>query len=171
MEKIKRYFARSPAPFQMFTLDQLQQIRRETFVADVEFHEQLSSTNDRAIEVANDPALLKPTLIVARDQTAGRGRGNNQWWSSEGALTFSLLLDGDASCHQQRPWSLVSLSMGVAICDAILALCPDLDVGLKWPNDVHILGRKVAGWRSIGTGTGDGGFIFRVHLFYPSRYL
>lgn len=127
----------------MLTLNQLRQLQRETFVAAIEYHEQLASTNDRAIELANDPAQKRPTLIVARDQTAGRGRGSNQWWSRAGALTFSLLLNGAEIGDQRRSWPLVSLSMGVAICDAIKAHCPDLKVGLKWPNDVYISGRRV----------------------------
>jgi BirA family biotin operon repressor/biotin-[acetyl-CoA-carboxylase] ligase len=68
-------------------------IRGSTFVRHVEIHDTLASTNDRAAELARIWGVPLPALVVARQQTAGRGRGANQWWSSEGALTFSLLLD------------------------------------------------------------------------------
>jgi BirA family biotin operon repressor/biotin-[acetyl-CoA-carboxylase] ligase len=119
-------------------------IRRETFVAEVEIHDELDSTNDLALQKARNQTAASPLLIVAKRQTAGRGRGANRWWSSDGALTFSLLLDHPP----QLPigcWPQISLTVGLAVCEALLQLRPGLPIGLKWPNDVHVDGRKIGG--------------------------
>ena len=118
-----------------------QQIQRETMVEQVELFATLPSTNDHAMQRAGDADCPKPLLVVAQEQTAGRGRGANRWWSTDGALTFSLLLDGGTP----EPRPTISLAIGVALCDAIHTLRGKVTAGLKWPNDVYIEGRKVAG--------------------------
>ncbi len=125
----------------MISAEQCEQIQRETFVAQVESFSTLTSTNDHAIERAIDTSCNKPLLVVAERQTAGRGRGANRWWSNEGALTFSLLLEKvpDVACLP------VSLATGVAVCDAIETLTEKTGFGLKWPNDVYVSGLKIAG--------------------------
>ena len=66
----------------------------QTFVRTCEFWEQLASTNDRAAELADVEPERLPLLVWAERQTAGRGRGGHHWWSAEGALTISLLMEG-----------------------------------------------------------------------------
>jgi BirA family biotin operon repressor/biotin-[acetyl-CoA-carboxylase] ligase len=86
-----------------------------------------------------------PLLVLAERQTAGRGRGTHRWWSTPGSLTFSLLLD---LCRQQVPADrqpLLSILAGLAVCEAIELLLPNLAAGLKWPNDVFLAERKVSG--------------------------
>lgn len=117
-------------------------IERETFVAQAEVHAELPSTNDRALRVAATSASL-PRLIAAVRQTHGRGRGANRWWASEGALTFSLIVDAGAIEPECRP--LVSLVAGGAVCETVARHLPEADVRLKWPNDIYLSGRKVAG--------------------------
>jgi BirA family biotin operon repressor/biotin-[acetyl-CoA-carboxylase] ligase len=128
-----------------------------TFVRNVEVHETLGSTNDRAVELARDQAIKTPALIVARFQIAGRGRGGNMWWSADGALTFSLLLDSRAIGISTRDWPRLSLATAVALCDSLelrIADCglrintqnvPPRRPTIKWPNDVYIDDKKVAG--------------------------
>ncbi len=124
-------------------------IRAATFVRHVEIHDTLGSTNDRAAELARRTNIELPALVVARHQTAGRGRGKNAWWSAEGALTFSILLEPAAMGIQSANWPQLSLATAVAVCDALeqeLKLAaPQTRVGIKWPNDVMLDGRKVAG--------------------------
>lgn len=119
-----------------------QRIERETFVAVAEVHEELPSTNDRALRLAASSTQL-PRLIVAQRQTLGRGRGANRWWSSEGALTFSLIVDAAPLSIERRP--LIGLVAGGAVCDAVAAALPAADVRLKWPNDVYVAGGKACG--------------------------
>ena len=94
-------------------------IRAATFVRHVEIHDTLGSTNDRAAELARDPNVELPALVVARQQTAGRGRGDNTWWSADGALTFSVLLDTVAFGISASNWPQLSLATAVAVCDAL----------------------------------------------------
>jgi BirA family biotin operon repressor/biotin-[acetyl-CoA-carboxylase] ligase len=127
----------------------------KSFVRHVEVHGTVGSTNDRAAELAGQlPAENLPALVAARHQSAGRGRGRNAWWSADGALTFSLVLDPSASGIAQAKWPQLSLAAAVAVCDAVQkhivgnepkVVTPERLVSVKWPNDVMLDGRKVAG--------------------------
>lgn len=130
----------------------LECIRRNSFIRDVEWHAVISSTNDRGIRAARDGAAATPLLILAGSQTAGRGRGANRWWSAAGALTFSLVFDpyGDLAVRGSPPigmelWPRVALTAGVALCDVLEHLAPHVRCGIKWPNDVLLDGRKISG--------------------------
>lgn len=94
---------------------------------------------------------LQPCLLVAEHQTAGRGRQGRPWQSAAGAsLTFSLGLPLAAA-----DWSGLSLAVGVALCEALESPgAGDLQLGLKWPNDLWLMdgpvqaaahGRKLGG--------------------------
>jgi BirA family transcriptional regulator, biotin operon repressor / biotin---[acetyl-CoA-carboxylase] ligase len=144
-------------------------LRAHTFVRHVEIHDSLDSTNNRAAELARETNINLPALIVARLQTAGRGRGTNRWWSAEGALTFSLLIDPAAHELRTVNWPQLSLATAVAVCDAMGAgsgeqgavseripaalegtlPAPSCSLpaafSIKWPNDVLASGRKIAG--------------------------
>jgi BirA family biotin operon repressor/biotin-[acetyl-CoA-carboxylase] ligase len=117
-------------------------IEQETFVAQAEVHEEVGSTNDRALRLAEESHSL-PRLIAALRQTAGRGRGANRWWGDTGALLFSLILDVPAVQPDRVPQ--LSLCMGTAVCQAVMELVQGAEVRLKWPNDVYLNGRKVCG--------------------------
>jgi BirA family biotin operon repressor/biotin-[acetyl-CoA-carboxylase] ligase len=102
--------------------------------------------------LAAEPALATPFLIAAGEQSAGRGRGMNRWWSSTGALTFSLVFDPQADQEsrgspalQADRWPRIALAAGVALCDVLQQLLPQVPTGLKWPNDVLLGGKKVSG--------------------------
>ena len=94
-------------------------LRAASFVRHVELHDTLGSTNDRAAELARDETIELPALIVARLQTAGRGRGQHKWWSADGALTFSLLLEPSVLGISINNWPQLSLATAVAVCDAL----------------------------------------------------
>lgn len=122
----------------------LDRIRRETLVRQVEFHPEIGSTNSRALELVAAEHLI-PLLVLADRQTAGRGRGKNRWWSGEGALTFSLVIDAAAAGIPANRWPNVSLAAGLAVAETVASLISIADVRLKWPNDVFLNGRKVCG--------------------------
>lgn len=111
--------------------------------APVEVHEQIGSTNDRVAELAAGGAP-EGTLVVARVQTAGRGRRGKTWASPAGGLYFSLLLrPREESLRSGLPATLVA---GLALCEALESLTPaEVRPQLKWPNDVLIEGKKVSG--------------------------
>jgi len=126
-------------------MDSLDRFTAETFIRSVEWHDEIGSTSDRAIEAAAQPEQELPLLVIAGRQTAGRGRGENRWWSAAGGLTFSLVIDGAALGVSQDRWPRLSLATALAIGEVIRQQVPRADVQLKWPNDVYIAGRKVCG--------------------------
>jgi BirA family transcriptional regulator, biotin operon repressor / biotin---[acetyl-CoA-carboxylase] ligase len=99
------------------------------------------STNDDALAWAQREAP-EGALVVAGHQTAGRGRWGRRWESVPGAgLLFSLVL------RPQRPVAeigLVTTALGVAVAEGVESVC-GLECRLKWPNDVTVAGRKLAG--------------------------
>lgn len=101
----------------------------------VEVLREIDSTNTELMRRAR-AGRSDPVLLVAERQTAGRGRRGRNWVSSAGdSLTFSLGLPL-APAH----WSGLSLAVGVAVAEAL-----GPGIGLKWPNDLWIDGRKLAG--------------------------
>jgi len=123
----------------------LARIESETFIQFLDFHATLDSTNDLGLQMANDSLVVAPGLVLTAAQTGGRGRGANRWWSTAGGLTFSVLInpsvvDLPAARHPQ-----ISLTVGVAVCEALRQLIPQGDIGLKWPNDVFLNDKKVCG--------------------------
>lgn len=89
----------------------------------------------------------QPCLLVAEHQTRGRGRLGRNWQATPGAsLTFSLSLPFDPV-----DWSGLSLSVGVALADALDPLQPGQAprIALKWPNDLWLIDPAVVG-RKLG---------------------
>jgi BirA family biotin operon repressor/biotin-[acetyl-CoA-carboxylase] ligase len=130
----------------------LELIRDTSFVEKVEWHDTIASTNDRGNELARSADLATPLLILAGRQTAGRGRGANRWWSADGALTFTLVFDPQRDLTKSKLpplpielWPRVALVAGVALCDLLQTLLPSTPSRLKWPNDVLLGDKKVAG--------------------------
>ena len=89
--------------------------------------------------------IVLPLLVLCEHQTAGRGRGGNHWWSSDGALTFSLVVERDLLSLRADHPGCVSLSAGIAVCETLAELLPFEKIGMKWPNDVYLDGKKVCG--------------------------
>ena len=121
------------------------QLIQHSFLRHVEFRAEVESTNNLALNMAADPDLATPLLVLAQRQTAGRGRGSNRWWSADGALTFSLILQEPIVPSSQQDWPRISLATAVALCAAVEDFLPQTKLGVKWPNDVFVDGRKIAG--------------------------
>ena len=119
----------------------------------VEVLPEIDSTNTELLRRFKS-GQTEPTLLVAEQQTAGRGRLGRQWHSQRaGSLTFSLGL-----ALQPLDWSGLSLAVGISLADSLNpALAADahtglhvgLHIGLKWPNDLWLCApegeRKLAG--------------------------
>jgi BirA family biotin operon repressor/biotin-[acetyl-CoA-carboxylase] ligase len=101
----------------------------------------LRSTNDHAAEMRRRGNLFAPAVVLTGHQTAGRGRGQNVWWSGPGCLTVTFVLPVD---EQTAPHQL-PLVAGLAVRNAAAELTGDHAVQLKWPNDVLFDRRKLAG--------------------------
>jgi BirA family biotin operon repressor/biotin-[acetyl-CoA-carboxylase] ligase len=105
--------------------------------APVEHHDVLPSTNDRLKELARGGAPAW-TVVLADEQTAGRGRQGRAWESPKGGLYLSVLLRPSSASA-----ALLPLAAGVAVAEALGHF--GVPAQLKWPNDVLLEGRKLAG--------------------------
>lgn len=104
----------------------------------VEAVAEIESTNTELMRRAR-AGQTQPTLLVAEQQSAGRGRLGRAWQSGAGqpgdALTASLALP-----LAPADWSGLSLAVGLALAESLHP-----DIGLKWPNDLWLRDRKLAG--------------------------
>lgn len=106
-----------------------------------ELWETIGSTNTRAAELAAEGAP-EGVMILARHQSAGRGRLGRTWVSPiDAGLCMSLILRPKTP---QTQIPLLTIATGIAVADAIRDVC-GLDVGLKWVNDIIYDRRKVGG--------------------------
>ncbi|HEV8339823.1 MAG TPA: biotin--[acetyl-CoA-carboxylase] ligase [bacterium] len=96
------------------------------------------STNDLLREMAGSGAQ-EGTVLVAREQTGGRGRMGRAWFSPPGGLWWSLLLRPPDPADARIP-----LTVAVGVAEGVRTAC-GADVGLKWPNDLILEGRKLGG--------------------------
>ncbi len=113
------------------------------------------STNERARDLA-DAGAPSGAVVTAAEQEAGRGRHGRRWSApASSALLYSAILRPLDARHRLLP-----LAVPLAVCEAIEALAP-AECQVKWPNDVWIEERKVAGvlievrppeWAVIGVG-------------------
>jgi len=113
----------------------------------VEILPELDSSNSELMRRARAGAL-EPVLLVVERQTAGRGRLGRAWQSAPGdSLTFSLGLP-----LAPADWSGLSLAVGASVAESLHPA-----VRLKWPNDLWVDDRKLAGILIETASFGDGG--------------
>ncbi len=105
---------------------------------DVEYHESIPSTNDRARELAE--AGRAESVVLANEQTGGRGRLDREWASPPGGIWMSVLLR-PALPAAHAP--ILTLAAAVATTRAVRNL--GVEAGVKWPNDVLVPGTKSDG--------------------------
>jgi len=113
--------------------------RAGIFSPHVLWYAEVSSTNDVAATLA-DRGEPEGTVVIADAQSAGRGRHGRTWASPPGAGLYMSIVMRPAA----HAVSLLTIAAGVALADGIQA-ATGLHPQLKWPNDVYIDGRKLAG--------------------------
>lgn len=142
------------------------EILSQTFLAGAEYHQVIDSTNNRAKVLAASNQVPLPYLVLAEEQSAGRGRGSNRWWTGGGSLAFSIILNlPNAQAHATIPpidhapipstvgvpapdpsVSLLGLAGALAVLRAAQRHVPShFRFGIHWPNDVYANGAKLAG--------------------------
>ncbi|MFN8713571.1 MAG: biotin--[acetyl-CoA-carboxylase] ligase [Bacteroidota bacterium] len=106
--------------------------------------EEVESTNTFALELVRTGQAAEGTVISAKSQTAGRGQRGNTWNSAPGEnLTVSIVLrPGFLAPALQFDLTRV---VALALAEQVQTCCPQTDVKVKWPNDIYIGSRKVAG--------------------------
>jgi BirA family biotin operon repressor/biotin-[acetyl-CoA-carboxylase] ligase len=121
--------------------DELKNTLSKLPLGDVKYFDSIGSTNNEALAWAtNDAKDL--SLVIADEQTAGRGRLDRKWFTPRGtALAFSLILRPTAA-EKQHLTRMVGLA-ALAVVDSLRTR--GLVAQVKWPNDVLLNGHKVAG--------------------------
>ncbi len=99
--------------------------------------QRIDSTNAEALRRAAEGAP-HGTVIMAEEQTAGRGRRGNRWLSAPGNLYMTILVRPPEECA----FAQLSFVAAVALGEA---MDPETDFRFKWPNDLMVGGRKIAG--------------------------
>ena len=128
-----------------------------TFGSPHRHYSRTDSTNTRARELAAAGAP-HGTVVTAGEQSAGRGRQGRTWTAPpDKALLYSAVVRPLDDRH-----TLLPLAVPLAVCEAAEQLNPTLECKVKWPNDIHVEGRKLAGvlvearpqdgWAVIGIG-------------------
>ncbi len=108
---------------------------------DIFYYDTIDSTNNKAKDIASNGAL-EGCIVVAEQQSAGRGRKGRSWLSANGeGICISLIL---RPLIPPAEVSQITLMTAVAISEALLALT-DIDFKIKWPNDILVNGKKLAG--------------------------
>jgi BirA family biotin operon repressor/biotin-[acetyl-CoA-carboxylase] ligase len=123
----------------------------------VEAYASIGSTNDRAAELAATGAAAY-TVVLADEQTAGRGRRGARWWSppghgllmsvvvrSGGAADVPVVAPSGAGAAGGAGGNCLPLVVGLSVAEAVERLVPEADVRVKWPNDLLLGRRKLGG--------------------------
>ncbi len=104
-----------------------------------QYYPQIDSTNERALALVRDGAP-NGSLIVADEQTRGRGRMGRIWYAPRGtALMFSYILH-----PRVEALSFIGMMAALAVCESVEGLGVQ-GAGIKWPNDVQVDGLKLCG--------------------------
>lgn len=136
------------------TIEQLLELPRVELLAST------TSTLDQAHRLAAEGAP-SGTLVIANEQTAGRGRGGKNWQSPAGSGLWITLIERP---NHTSGLGVLSLRVGLATAEALDRFASE-PIRLKWPNDLYVDGRKLAGilvearwreqsieWVAIGVG-------------------
>jgi BirA family biotin operon repressor/biotin-[acetyl-CoA-carboxylase] ligase len=111
--------------------------RKEIF-----YFKEIDSTNEKAKSLAAEGAP-EGTLVVAESQTKGRGRRGRGWFSPFGEGIYISLILRPSIAPNEAP--KITLMTAVVVAEALLAMIPSLSVRIKWPNDILVNGKKMAG--------------------------
>lgn len=115
-------------------------LKTESIGQEIEYWRIVDSTNRRAKELASQGAS-QGTIVVAGEQTGGRGRLKNGWFSPAGGIWFSVILRPQIIPQQA---SVLTLLASLAVVKGIQEIF-SVPLKIKWPNDVYLGERKLAG--------------------------
>ena len=115
-------------------------LKTKTVGKRVYYFEEIDSTQNFAQQIALEKKE-DGTIIIAEKQTSGRGRLERKWTSPQGGIWFSLIIHPRFDVSTS---TLVPIAGAVALAKSIKATL-DIDVSVKWPNDITLEGKKVAG--------------------------
>ena len=115
-------------------------LKTEVIGKRIYYFKEIDSTQNFAQQIASDKKE-NGAVIIAEKQTGGRGRLNRKWASPKGGMWFSLIIHPKFEVSSS---TIVPIAGAVALAKSIKAIL-DIDVTVKWPNDITLNGKKVAG--------------------------
>ncbi|XP_049280287.1 biotin--protein ligase [Anopheles funestus] len=106
-----------------------------------------------SMQIVSNLTLAHGFMVIARYQTKGKGRNNNQWLSPPGCAMFSLQLHIPMNSMLGQRLPIVQHLVAIAVVSAVLSLpgYEKLDLGLKWPNDIYAYGASKLGGSIFNT--------------------
>lgn len=126
------------------------------------------STNADLLARAGSGEDIAGTVLLAENQLAGRGR-NGRSWSTVPGTQILMSVGVPTAGVPAAAWGWLSLATGLAVVDAV-ARCAAVRAGLKWPNDVLVDGRKLAGiLAEVAVGPADPVVVVGVGLNVSQR--
>ena len=101
------------------------------------------STQDDLYELASTGTAIPKTILASEFQSSGRGRLDRTFEAApHSALTFSIYIEPKV---EKEEWSFLTLLAGLSVHEALHALDPQIEIGIKWPNDLLIGDKKFVG--------------------------
>jgi len=129
------------SPDRLFALETTHGLNTKFIAKKIHYFDYLASTMDLAMQLGIQ-AAPHGTVVLAESQTKGRGRLGRSWFSPKyKGIYMSLILRPDISPSAS---SVLTLLSAVSICEAVKTVT-GLDAQIKWPNDVFIANKKIAG--------------------------
>ncbi len=127
----------------MFTKETIKDVFKGAILGrEIIFFESTSSTNDLAITIGRKRKNPEGIVVIADEQTCGKGRLGRSWISPPGVnLYFTVLLEPPVAPKEA---SILTLAAAVAVVSAIIGYT-GLNAGIKWPNDIIINTKKAGG--------------------------
>lgn len=145
-------------PLETWEGRELRVLAKEWGVPEVIAYARLGSTNDEARERAAAGAPAGFT-VIADEQIAGRGRGGNTWSAEpDTSLLMSIVLRPAVISDSRTCFGTLPLRAGLAVASAVEEVA-QVRAGFKWPNDLLVDGRKLAGILCEGALDAAGGFV------------
>ena len=110
------------------------------------------STQDDLFKLASSNTAIPKTILASEYQTSGRGRLDRSFEApSHSALTFSIYIEPKV---EREEWSFLTLLAGLSLHEALHTLDPQVEIGIKWPNDLLINEKKFVGMIAQATNKG-----------------
>jgi BirA family transcriptional regulator, biotin operon repressor / biotin---[acetyl-CoA-carboxylase] ligase len=106
------------------------------------YFDKLPSTQDFALNLLKRKKKIDPSIIICSLQTCGKGRKGSTWYSPKGGIWMSLILETGLKIENLYFFVMIS---AICICETIEKETVGLKPDIKWPNDIFINGKKVAG--------------------------
>ncbi len=124
-----------------FISDLINLVEKDSIFKHFYYFDKLSSTQDYAFKIIKRKKKIHPSVIICNIQTNGKGRKGSSWSSPKGGIWMSLILE--TSMKVEHLFIFVMIS-AVCICETIEKKT-NIKPHIKWPNDIFINGKKIAG--------------------------